>query len=190
MRHILAAALLAAGPALATEPPMPTTDFTAQWSIEGDGGVVAAILRYSVAEAAMRIDMTQQGMAMTSVHRLKERRALMWSDQMPGMAMRLQLPERTEDIARTAETRSIGGETCTVHVTPEIRTCLTDDNIPLETVGDGFAMRVSDLRRERQDPALFSPPPGLQVLDMPAGMPGMGAPGGPGMPGGPTPMPF
>ena len=174
---VLAAfACISVGSPAAAEVPYPTVDYQGEWVLSGESGqVMRAGMRYSASQKRMRMEMNQQGMAMTSVQDIAGGQAIMWSEQMPGMAMRIAIGNVEEfNPERTDETRTIEGETCTVWVVAEARACLTEENIPIETSGEGFTAVLQNLERTSQDAALFEPPSGLQVMDMPAGMPGGG----------------
>ena len=167
------------------EPPYPTIDFQGEWALSDDNGnVVRADMHYSAANKKMRIDMNQQGMEMSSVRDMGTGEMIMWSNQMPGMAMRLPTMKDDEfDGERTDETKTIGGETCTVWKMKQVEACLTEENIPVQTTGQGYSASLETIERTPQDASLFAVPDGLTVMDMPANMPGAGGMGaGQGLP--------
>jgi hypothetical protein len=174
----IAAALalsLGATPALA-EPPYPTVDFQGEWVLSDDNGnLINAEMHYSAANKKMRIDMSQQGMEMTSVRDMESGEMIMWSSQMPGMAMRLPTMDINDfDGERSDEVRTIGSETCTVWTMKDVQACLTEENIPVETSGAGYSASLQNIQRTDQDVSLFAVPDGVTVMDMPANMPGGG----------------
>lgn len=170
-----AIAALAVVPAHA-EQPYPKVDFAGDWVLEdGTGNQVQAKMRYSASLKKMRIDMSQMGMEMSSVRAMPEGDMIMWSNQMPGMAMRLpSIRDEDFDAQNTGTSRSIDGQTCTVWLVQTAEACLTDDNIPLEVSGEGHSSRLTNIERVKQDPAHFEVPGNLTVMDMPANLPGMG----------------
>lgn len=176
-------AALFVSPAFA-EPPYPTVDFQGDWVLnDGKGMEVRAEMHYSAAEKKMRVDMAQQGMAMSSVRDIASGDMIMWSDQMPGMGMRLaSIKDDQFDGDPTDETKTVNGEDCTVWEMPTTQVCLTGDKIPVEVVGDGFASSLENLQRTTQDAAIFAVPEGLNIVDMPKTMPGGGPLPGQGMP--------
>jgi len=168
----------------AAEPPYPKVDFQGEWVLDdGKGTAIRAQMHYSAQDRKMRMDMNQQGMAMSSVRDMDTGEMIMWSDQMPGMGMRLATPPHESfDGEPTDETKTVNGETCTVWQMPETKVCLTDENIPVEVTGQGFASSLENIQRVAQDAALFTAPDSLQIMDMPANMPGNGPQPGQGMP--------
>lgn len=176
MSILMMVAALALSLPAAAEQPYPKVDFSGDWVLEdGTGTQVRAKMRYSASLKKMRLDMTQMGMEMSSVRSMPEGDMIMWSSQMPGMAMRL--PSIRDDSFHATDTgtsRAIDGETCTIWLVQTARACLTDDNIPLEVSGEGFSSRLTNIERVAQDPAHFEIPANLTVMDMPANLPGMG----------------
>jgi hypothetical protein len=170
------AGLLAAVPVVhAGELPYPTVDFQADWVVRGpDSEVMDATMHYRASGKQMRLKMQQQGMAMSSIQNMETGEVIVWSDQMPGMAMRIRSETDDPDILpqRTGETKTVNGEACTVWTADRVQVCLTDENIPLETTGEGFSATLRNLDRSTQDAGLFAPPAELRVMDMPTGMPG------------------
>ncbi|WP_436639912.1 hypothetical protein [Microbaculum sp. FT89] len=173
----LSAALFAS--AAHAEPPYPTVDFQGDWVLsDGKGMDVRATMHYSAANRKMRINMKQQGMAMSSVRDMASGDMILWSDQMPGMAMRVPNIDANDfDGTPTDEKKTVNGEDCTVWEMKQALACLTADNIPIEVTGEGFGSGLENLQRTEQDPAVFEVPSGLNVMDMPAGMPGAPNPG-------------
>ncbi len=178
----LSAALLAY-PVLA-EPPYPTVDFQGEWVLSDDKGMqVRAEMYYSAAGRKMRIDMNQQGMAMSSVRDMVSGEMVMWSDQMPGMGMRLPTTKNEDfDGEPTDETKTVNGEDCTVWQMKVAVACLTDENIPVEVTGNGFSSGLENLQRTPQDAGVFAVPEGLNIMDMPTNVPGGGPKPGQGLP--------
>lgn len=174
---------LIASPA-AAEPPYPTVDFQGDWVLnDGKGNEVRAEMHYSAADRKMRVDMAQQGMAMSSVRDIASGDMIMWSDQMPGMGMRLaSIKDDQFDGEPTDETKTVNGEDCTVWEMPTARVCLTEDNIPIEVTGEGFSSGLENLQRTTQDAAIFAVPEGLNIMDMPTNVPGGGPNPGQGLP--------
>lgn len=182
MSLLMVAAAVALSVPAAAEQPYPKVDFSGDWVLEdGTGNQVRAKMRYSAALKKMRLDMNQMGMEMSSVRSMPEGDMIMWSNQMPGMAMRLpSIRDEDFDATNTGTSRSIDGQTCTVWLVHTAEACLTDDNIPLEVSGEGHSSRLTNIERVRQDPSHFEVPANLTVMDMPANLPGMGdmKPGG------------
>lgn len=174
---------LAAAPA-AAEQPYPKVDFRGDWVLsDGKGTEVRAEMRFSADLMKMRIDMNQGGMEMTSVRGMPEGDVIMWSNQMPGMAMRLpSIRDEDFDAEMTGETRTVNGAACTVWKMATAEACLTDENIPLEVTSDAHRATLENVELTAQDPALFEIPAGLNVMDMPAGMSGGGPNPGQGLP--------
>jgi hypothetical protein len=178
------AAALFASPALA-EPPYPKVDFEGDWVMTTNKGmVIKAQMHYMANPRKMRVDVNQQGMAMSSVRDMASGDMVMWSQQMPGMAMRLPSPKEDDfEGAPTSETKTVNGEDCTVWQLKATEVCLTDDNIPLEvTTTSGIRTGLENMQRTAQDPALFEIPDGLKIMDMPAAAAGSGPQPGQGMP--------
>ncbi|MEJ8571352.1 hypothetical protein [Microbaculum marinum] len=165
--------LFTSSPALA-EVPYPTVDFQGEWVLSDDNGNIAhAEMHYSADQKKMRIKMQQQGMEMSSVRDMTSGEMLMWSNQMPGMAMRLPTPAGDEfDAEPTDEVKTIGSETCTIWKMKEVEACLTEENIPVQTSGMGFGASLENIERITQDAGLFSVPEGVTIRDMPMTMPG------------------
>jgi len=185
-RSVFALALAAAffaSPALA-EPPYPTVDFQGDWVLGNQQGIeIKARMFFSAAERKMRIEMNQAGMAMTSIRDMDSGYMIMWSEQMPGVGMRLpKINQEDLEAVRTDETRQIGEETCTVWTVKQVETCLTEENIPIQTAAEGFSAKLEGLERVEQDPAMFEVPDGLNIMDMPTNMPGGGPRPGQGLP--------
>jgi hypothetical protein len=179
-RAALAAALSAAAALAAhAEPPRPTVDFRGDWVLsDGKGMQITADMYYSADSQKMRIDMDQQGMSMSSVRDMESGETIMWSSQMPGMGMRMPTVKDTDfDGEPTADTKTIGNEICTIWKVKTVQVCLTEENIPLEATGEGFSASLENLERGAQDSTLFEVPAGLNIMDMPATMPGGLKPG-------------
>ncbi len=188
IRTLFAAAVMTslAAPTAQAELPYPTVDYEADWVVEGpDGESFRSRAHYRAADRKMRIEMTQSGMEMSGIQDIEAGELVFWSDQMPGMAMRVAAGPDDMDVdpRRTEMTQTVDGESCTVWTTPEVEVCLTEDNIPLETSGQGFTAQLANLQRTSQDDALFEVPADLQIMEMPE-MPESGdaMPGGFGLP--------
>lgn len=160
-----------ARPVLA-ESPRPTVDFRGDWVLTDDTGIeFSARLHYSADMQKMRVDLELLGMPMNGVRDMDTGETILWSDHMAGMGMRL--PNVTSDKLDgdvTTETKTIGGETCTIWRVKFIRVCLTEENIPVETTAKGFTARLKNIERTEQDPALFKVPADLSVMEMPEAM--------------------
>lgn len=179
----LSASILA-GPALA-EPPFPKVDFQGEWVLTSDKGVqIRAQMHYLANPRKMRVDMDQHGLAMSSVRDMASGEMIMWSEQMPGMGMRLPAPKDDYEGEPTSQTKTVNGEDCTIWVMKATEVCLTEDNIPLEvTTSNGIRSGLEHLERVAQDPAMFEVPEGLNIMNMPAGGAGGAVPQpGEGMP--------
>lgn len=186
---LIATSLAAAPPALAEEPPRPTVDFQGEWQVEdaSQGQIASMLMRYSVDEPVMYMEFSQDGIAGSAVRYIDTGEMIMWTNQMPGMAMRMTVPEDDflSDAVNTGESRQIGEESCVVWTVEAARVCVTEDGIPIENEFDGGIARIVNLERGEQDGSSFGPPAGTQIMDMPQGMPQ----GGP-MPGAGMGLPF
>ncbi len=173
-----------AAPAFA-EQPFPTVDFQGEWVLTSDKGLqMRAQMHYLATPRKMRVDMEQHGMAMSSVRDMETGELVMWSEQMPGMGMRLPSPKDEYEGERTDESKTVNGEGCTIWVMKMAEVCLTEDNIPLEvTTSNGIRSGLENLERVAQDPAMFEVPAGLNIMNMPTGAAGGAGPQpGQGMP--------
>src|SRR5690606_26225461 len=122
------------GSALA-EAPRPQTDFEADWIMQGaEMPDMTAKMHYSVDLQMMRMEMAHQDMPMTTIRNMATGEMVMWSAQMPGMAMRMNTPTEPDDAepTPTGETRTIGDEDCDVVLVSDVEICLSTDNIALE----------------------------------------------------------
>ena len=165
---------LSAGGAAASEAPKPKKDFAGDMVVSGKGQELVISMRYSTALDKMRTDVKAQGMEMMGVRDMKSGEIIMWSNQMPNMAMRIQGPTDKEiDAQKTGETREIDGVACSVWKVKEATACLTDDNIMLESEAEGMTARMTNLELAPQDQSLFGPPAGVNVMDMPKNMQGL-----------------
>lgn len=170
----------------AGEPPRPTTDFSGDMVVSSEGKSFTIRLAYSAALDKMRTEIKQQGMEMVGVRHMATGEMVMWSNQMPGMAMRLTKKiDSDAEPHNTGETREVNGMSCTVWVYDKAKACLTEDNIPLETDADGVKAHLENVDISAQDESLFSAPSGYKVMDMPKGLPQL-----PGMPSMGKGLPF
>lgn len=163
--------------------PLPQTDFTAAWDLSGTPDQMGGSrITYSAELGKMRIDMNAQGQDMTIVRDMNSGQATMWSQMMPGMAMQMDQGERMRlEGQRTGQMDEVNGEPCEIWNSQGSQVCVTEDGIPVRSMGEGVTATMTGLDRSPQDTSLFEVPAGLQVMAMPKGMPGM-APGA-GMPG-------
>lgn len=174
LKPLALALSMTASIAVADEAPKPTADFSGTMVMTGKGQTFSMKMAYSVELDTMRTDISAQGMKMAAIRNMGDGTMIMWSNQMPNMAMRMNKTIATDLTAeKTGETREINGITCAVWKVKQAIACLTDDNIPLETAADGVTARMEDLKIGPQDQALFAPPSGVSVMDMPTQMPGM-----------------
>ena len=177
-----------ATPLRAETPPRPQVDFQGEWQIEQTGAnlpMASMLMRYSADGAVMAMQMNQEGMEMNSIRYMDTGEMLMWTSAMPGMAMRMTLPEDevTANAVKTDQRKDIDGESCTVWTVNETEVCLTDDGLPIESRFPGGVARLVNIDRSAQDGASFEPPAGLQIMDMPTGLGGQAMPGqGMGLP--------
>lgn len=150
------------------EPPLPTTDFSGTWSIDdGEGNTVAADVRYSAANRAMRLEMSPGGMAMNAIRDMASGEVIMWTAQMPGMGMRIATPTEFEvDAEATGERQEVNGESCEIWRFEKGTACLAEGNVPLRTVAEGVTAELTELKREPQDAALFEPPADLNIINI------------------------
>lgn len=162
----LASAALTAIPALAAEPPFPTTDFSGTWVVrDGGGNEFRADMRYSAAKRSMRMETAPGGMEIYAIRDMKTGEIVMWSSQMPGMGMRIATPAESKIEAEpTGEKSSVNGETCEVWTIEQGTACLGAGNVPLRTEVEGTTAELEDLKRGPQDASLFEPPAGLNVM--------------------------
>ncbi|MCB1481161.1 MAG: hypothetical protein KDJ55_04145 [Rhodobiaceae bacterium] len=191
--HILSAIILAgtfsAQNAAAEPAPLPQTDFTAQWDVTGaPDQMKPSRFSYSSSLNKMRIDMNMEGQQMTVIRDMGNGSSLMWSSMMPGMAMRV---DTGKDIKLegepTGRTDTVSGENCEIWLSHNAEVCITADGIPVRTIGGGVTATMTQIDRSAQDTGQFEAPAGMQVMDMPQGMGGLGGMGA-GMPG--MRMPF
>lgn len=182
---LIAASLAAAAPAAAEDPPRPTVDFQGEWQVDdaSQGQIASMVMRYSVDEPVMYLEFSQDGIAGSAIRYIDTGEMIMWTNQMPGMAMRLTVPEEDflADAVNTGVTRRIGEESCVMWTVKAARICVTEDGIPIENEFDGGIARIVNLERGDQDGSNFGPPAGTQIMDMPQGMPQGGNMPGAGM---------
>ncbi|MGE0231500.1 MAG: hypothetical protein AB7O39_06415 [Flavobacteriaceae bacterium] len=165
---------LAIGGAVAAEAPKPKKDFAGDMVVSGKGQELVISMRYSTTLDKMRTDVKAQGMEMMGVRDMKSGEIIMWSNQMPNMAMRIHGPTDEEiDAQKTGETREIDGVACAVWKVKEATACLTDDNIMLESQAEGMTARMTNLEIAAQDENHFAPPSGVNVMDVPKNMQGL-----------------
>ncbi|MEM8877969.1 MAG: hypothetical protein AAGD23_08850 [Pseudomonadota bacterium] len=162
--------------AMAEQLPLPQTDFSAQWELQGAPEIDGpSRLTYSATLGKMRIDMQSEGQQMTMVRDLNGGESTMWSSMMPGMAMQMNTgADAIPNGQSTGQSDTVGGEACTVWQVEGSDICITADGIPVRSVGDGVTATMTSIDRSSQDAALFEPPAGVQVMPLPQGMPGMG----------------
>lgn len=164
--------------------PMPQTDFTATWQIEGEQleSMGPSRIAYSASLGKMRIDMSGSGQNMTIVRNMETGQALMWSDMMPGMAMQVDTGRNfTLEGERTGQRDAVNGEACEIWTSNGAQVCITADGIPVRSVGQGVTATMTQIDRSPQDAGDFAPPEGLQVMNLPKGAAGMGGGMGAGM---------
>jgi hypothetical protein len=185
--------------ALAEPIPLPNVDFQAKATMMGKMNMT---LRQSAGKA--RVELQAAGMPqMTGIMDLKARKMLMIGavPGMSNMALEIELGKDTGygqviGNGRRVGTDTVVGEPCELWEMDEAKNgtnggpviaCLARDNIPLRTemTIEGkrrIVMEVTELKRERQDPALFAVPANVQVMKMPKGAAGA-LQSIPGMPG-------
>lgn len=183
MQNILArpAAAFALGLSLALAPaagfadaPKPKIDFSGDMIVTGQEKEIVISMRYSVSLDKMRTEMKTGGVEMAGVRDMADGTIVLWSNQMPNMAMRIQGPTDAEiDAENTGETRRIDGISCTVWKVKQATACLTDDNIMLESEAEGMTAKMTNLQIAKQDESLFAPPPGTNVMVMPGNIEGL-----------------
>ncbi|MFN0262828.1 hypothetical protein ACKTEK_03020 [Tepidamorphus sp. 3E244] len=170
------AASLAAFSAAAEPAPTPETDFTAQWEITGTpvDSSKPTRMTYSSELKKMRIDMNMGPQSMTIVRDMTSGEAVMWSDMMPGMGMKVNAGEGFKlEGERTGRTDEVNGESCEIWTSHKMEICITDDGIPVKSEGRGVTATLKSLDRSPQDPEQFALPEGVEVMDMPSAMSGM-----------------
>ena len=167
---------LTSGAALAGQVPVPKTDYEGVWKM--DSGETMEF-HYSAARHAMRMNMQSPDGKSYMVKDMGSGVTHMWSDEMPGMVMRMkgQAISDAPEAVKLDETKEIAGEICTVWAVKDGgHTCFTDDGIWLENTMNGAHVEVQSLARRTQDAALFEPPAGAQIMEMPGGGAGGRAP--------------
>lgn len=178
-------AAMAAMPAKAEDAPRPQVDFQGEWQVEdaSQGQIASMLMRYSVDEPVMYLEFSQDGIQGSAIRYVDTGEMIMWTNQMPGMAMRMTVPEDMflSDAVNTGVSRQIGDESCVMWTVENAQLCVTEDGIPIENEFDGGIARIVNLDRSEQDGASFGPPAGTQIMDMPQGMPQGGNMPGAGM---------
>lgn len=184
----LVLACLAASLALAAEaqPREPSRDYAAAYRLEGQGAAVEMRVFYSAATRRQRVETPEGGMAM--IHDVPNGRMLMLSaEARMVMVMPMQRGEQTllavpDDVALTRSgTATVAGHRCTLYRAARAgreggTVCLSEDGIVLaaewrEEGGRGGRAEATSLTLAPQPAALFEPPQGWQVVQMPAGAP-------------------
>ncbi|MEO1198748.1 MAG: hypothetical protein AAFX39_05875 [Pseudomonadota bacterium] len=182
--------VLLTAPVQAESPPLPQVDFQGDWQLQdGSGDMIQSMtMRYSVEEPVMAIFVSAEGMEMNAIRRMESGEMIMWTSAMPGMAMRMTIPqeELTADATNTGRREEVNGEACTIWTANDAEVCVSDDGIPLESRFDGGVAQLVNIDRAPQDGASFGPPEGVQVMDLPANMLGENMP----MPGEGFGLPF
>lgn len=193
MRNTLAAALIAAMPAVAQAQDrpqiFPTRDVAVTYRVAGPGEQAELTLLWSAAHRRMRMNMPQ-GLGYI-VADLQGRHGFMVMEQ---MRMIMDVPARQaggfqQDLENARFTRGgtekIAGLDCTVwryqSASGQGEACITNDGVMLR--GNGTARGAGGGRMEAtrvvfapQDASLFQRPRGYQTMRMPQGMP-QGIPG-------------
>ena len=169
--------------------PLPNVDFQAKATTMGK---MTMTLRQSAGKA--RVELQGVGVPpMTGIMDLKARKMLMIG-AVPGMsniALEIELgkdPGYGQVIGngKRVGKDKVAGEPCDLWEMDEAKNgtnggpviaCLAHDNIPLRTemTVEGkrrVVMEVTELKRERQDPTLFTVPANVQVMKMPKGAAG------------------
>lgn len=160
-------------PATAGTAPQATTDFEADWDVEGGGPIR---LHYSASLHTMRMEISGPAGRAIMLKNLETGEAFNWSPDDPNFVMRMHGERGIDRTAeKTSETKTVGGEDCTVWRAPEGDACFTPDGIWVETRGPDNNSTVRNLKRTSQPETLFKPPASAQIMDMPANM---GPPGG------------
>ncbi len=179
--------------------PLPSVDFQAKATMLGK---MSMMLRQSAGKA--RVELQATGMPpMTGIMDLKTRKMLMLGavPGMSNMALEIELDKDAGYGQMIGNGRRVGrdtvaGEPCDLWEMDDAKSganggpiiaCLARDNIPLRTemMVEGkrrVVMEVIDLKRERQDPSLFTVPANVQVMKIPKGA-ASALQGIPGMPG-------
>ncbi len=178
-------------PAFAREMLAPRVDYVASYRLDPDGET----MRMAHHGGKIRMETTAEGQTAVILMDPAAQQILML---LQGMAMRMDMrrpmPGRASfkdgaaglatDVAVEPQplgTKVIAGLNCTVYeavcessggAPVHSRVCLTEDRVLLESVsqdhGKPFVLTATAVEIGPQDPALFTLPPGVQVMDMPS----------------------
>lgn len=193
---LLVMLLVLPGPLAAADWPEPKAAYSALRTMTGAGFQMTGRVHHD--HGKERFETKQQGNDMVMIRRPDIEKLYMVMPAM-NMAMEMALTKGammpSADDYRGPEPQVVGRETLDGEETTRFRSetqqaqgtyvvdvWVTDDGIALRMEGTGpqgdFRMVLSELRRGPQDPALFEPPPGVQV--MPGNPAMMGQTGGGG----------
>jgi hypothetical protein len=192
MRRTLAAALIAALPAVAEAQDrpqiFPTRDVAVTYRVDGQGQGAELTMLWSAAQRLMRMNMPQGVGYMVADH--QGGRAFMVMEQM-RMVMDVPLDQAAgyqKDLENARFTRGgterIAGAECTVWryqgQAQSGEACITSDGVMLRANGAARGqqgrMQATRVVYAPQDSGLFQRPRGYQTMQMPRGMP-QGIPG-------------
>ena len=161
-------ATIPACPAVADPMPMPEVDYEGEWQMDPGNGVQGARIHYSAILKAFRIDMTTPAGEASVIRDMASGDMLMWGIMGQDTAMKLRTPNRIPDGAPTGETEEVNGEPCAIWVGADVRVCLGEGNIPLSAKAHGTSVQLLNVERREQEAALFEPPAGIKVMELPA----------------------
>jgi hypothetical protein len=185
---LVAAGVLGLRPAGAEPIPLPTADFEATATTLGGATM---IMHHSGDKARVEVDV---GITITGIMDLKTRKMLMIGaiPGMSNMAMEIGIGEASYGQVYGSGKRvgedTVAGEPCQLwemdaakaghdskYVNGPVIVCLSRDHIPLRTQAtvDGKLKTITEitqLKRVKQDPALFVMPKDVKVMKMPKGV--------------------
>jgi hypothetical protein len=198
VRYRFAAAVLlsaAAAPALAqntTAPVLtPTRDVAVTYRVQGEERSLR--MSWLTAEQRMRVDLPDAGQAYLILDRRANQGMMVMPEEEMVMSMPMNRPGTSTPMLEpgpnarfTREgTDRVAGHACTVwryqDGADSGRSCVTADGVMLRGEGrsGGHEGRIEavEVTYGSQDASRFRAPPGYQTMQLPAGIPGMGAPG-------------
>jgi hypothetical protein len=195
VRLAVAAVLLAAAaaPASAQNAPRltPTRDVAVTYRVQGEQKPLR--IAWLASEQRLRMDLPDAGNAYMILDRRANRGMMvMPEDEMvmdmpmnrPGTSSPMMEPGPNARFTREGTDR-VAGQNCTVWRYQDGadtgRSCITDDGVMLRGEGrsGGHQGKIEavEVSYAAQDASRFRPPANYQTMQLPAGLPGMGAPG-------------
>lgn len=173
--------------ALADPLPLPTVDFSLKAKLQQ-----GAVMDMAHAGSRMRVHISGPKMpsAVVGIVDMKRGKMLMMLPDIPKAAVEADLPAAYRAAVPRGDGKPVGedqvaGEPCTVwkiDKSQDLETpafaCVTGDGIPLRTEVESkgkkqLVYEATSVTRGPQNPALFSLPPGTQVMKVPPGAAGL-----------------